>query len=352
MLRAALSRGGRRGLSSRAADFTEVPIVDVSALTAAGGSDDDKARAAGAIDDALRRVGFMYVVGHGVDEDLCDDVVLASREFFAKEKCVKNRISIKHQDPPVRGWQRIADNVTGGKPDWHEAIDFYRELPQGHRLLKMNDALLHSSNQWPAQPPRFRTLFETYVERMLKLGGSIMEGIARASKLPPDYFSKYYDESFWVLRTIYYHATDEIHHLKKDGEFGCGEHTDYGCLTFVNCDEVTGALQVKNRQGVWVAADPVPGAFIVNVGDMLNHWTNGAYKSTPHRVNNVGGCGRVSVPFFFEPNYDARIKPLEAFGAKDGFEVTFGEHLSKRVLSNFRYSPNVATDNMSRGIGG
>lgn len=168
----------------------------------------------------------------------------------------------------------------------------------------------------------------------------------------------------------YYHATDEIHHLKKDGEFGCGEHTDCtstlnclsdqrtnlmcvdGCLTFVNCDEVTGALQVKNRQGVWVAADPVPGAFIVNVGDMLNHWTNGAYKSTPHRVNNVGGCGRVSVPFFFEPNYDARIKPLEAFGAKDGFEVTFGEHLSKRVLSNFRYSPNVATDNMSRGIGG
>ncbi|KAJ3102337.1 hypothetical protein HDU97_000618 [Phlyctochytrium planicorne] len=299
-------------------ELRNLPIVDISALTG-DGSDEQKLNASLAIDEAFRTAGFLYVVGHGVDASLCKQVLQLGREFFLKPEEEKNVISIKNQAVPVRGYQRIGDNVTKGHSDWHEAIDLYRELPDGHQLRASYDPM-HSANQWPTDPKYFKDAYTNYVNAMLKLGGSVMEGIARARRLAPDYFVKF---------------------------------RSHGCLTFVNCENVQGALEVRNQSGQWMKANPVPGAFIVNVGDMLSHWSNGVYRSTPHRVQSVAGTDRVSVPFFFEPNYDARISPIESFGNVDPTsvkQVVFGEHLSKRVLSNFKYSPNLETDNSSRSI--
>lgn len=331
-------------------DFTTVPVVDVSALVAPDASDADKQAVADAMDAAFRQVGFMYISGHGVDAGLYAEVRALARAFFLQDAAVKERIAIDRQTVPVRGYQRVGDNITGGHADWHEAVDFYRDLPAHHRLRSaaVPDPM-HAPNQWPDRPARFAPVLQAYVDRMLQLGVRIMEGVARALRLPPGYFAGFYDESYWVMRAIYYPAMERLAGLRQPDDFGCGVHTDYGCLTFINCDDVRGALQVQNRQGRWVDADPIPGAFIVNVGDMLSKWTGGLYRSTPHRVRSVPGSDRVSIPFFFEPNYDARIVPL--FGKNgDDAGVVFGQHLSKRVLSNFKYSPNLDRDNRSRHV--
>lgn len=121
------------------------------------------------------------------------------------------------------------------------------------------------------------------------------------SSTDPFIFSRHTDSSFWVLRAIGYPPL-------PSGATGasCGAHTDYGCTTFLLADNTKGALQVRAKDGGWINADPVKGAYVVNIGDMMERWTNGLWKSTMHRVVHRGGTYRVSVPFFFEPNWDAR----------------------------------------------
>lgn len=92
---------------------------------------------------------------------------------------------------------------------------------------------------------------------------------------------------------------------EKEG-ISCGEHTDYGCVTLLLADNTHGALQVQDKYGGWINADPLEGAYVVNIGDMLERWTNGLWKSTRHRVIHGGANYRVSIPFFFEPDWVAR----------------------------------------------
>jgi isopenicillin N synthase-like dioxygenase len=126
-------------------------------------------------------------------------------------------------------------------------------------------------------------------------------------------------------------------------QFSCGAHTDYGCVTLLLTDPTPGALQVQLKDGTWLNADPIPGAFVVNIGDMIERWTNGLWKSTMHRVIHRGQQYRISVPFFYEPNFDAMVRPLEKCVEESGKKPihqgsTYGEHLLTKVFSNFYYS--------------
>jgi isopenicillin N synthase-like dioxygenase len=124
----------------------------------------------------------------------------------------------------------------------------------------------------------------------------------------------------------------------------CGEHTDYGCLTLLNQDETRDALQVLSKSGEWVNANKVDGALVVNIGDMVNIWTNNIYKSTLHRVIHKGSNYRVSIPFFYEPNFDSVISPLPSCVAETGGSplhksVMYGDHLLSKVTNNFEINP-------------
>jgi isopenicillin N synthase-like dioxygenase len=115
---------------------------------------------------------------------------------------------------------------------------------------------------------------------------------------------------------------------------------DYGCVTLLLADSTSGALQIKTRDGNWIDADPMPGAFVVNIGDMMERWTNGEWRSTPHRVINSSSHYRVSVPFFFEPNFSSKIRPLrtcvDRTGGAELFEETkYGDHLLSKIKGNF-----------------
>jgi len=165
------------------------------------------------------------------------------------------------------------------------------------------------------------------------------------------------DDSFWVMRIIGYPPLPN-----DDDGFSCGAHKDYGCLTFLYADPTPSALQVfssrpaavsmadpkkvvrvGSEQGVWINADPIPGCVVCNIGEMWEIWTNGLYRSTLHQVIHRGSNYRVSIPFFFEPNFDAEVKPLPAalrLQKSDGAveqrkPVIYGEFLVAKVGNNF-----------------
>lgn len=144
-------------------------------------------------------------------------------------------------------------------------------------------------------------------------------------------------DSWWVMRAIGYPPLPATAGAgggeEEDGRVSCGAHTDYGCVTLLLADETRGALQVwveGEAGGKWIDADPLPGALVVNIGDMMERWSRGRWKSTRHRVVHRGGGYRVSVPFFFEPDFEARVPGKEGEG-----EVVYGEYLMQKVRNNF-----------------
>ncbi len=293
------------------------------------------------VPQACEEHGFFYLTGHGIPDSTVDGIRGHASRFFALPDADKNAISISNS-PSFRGYQRLGENVTyasdAGRPlrDWHEAIDTYREEPPDGKIPTN-----FGYNQYPSEAlcPGFASASREYVNEMLSLGNDVMRCVAASLDLENDYFAPYYERSFWVMRMIRYPSSDE----PRDEGFdptgtGCGEHTDYGCLTFVNQPlQPTGCLQVRAANGSWVDADPIPGCFVVNIGDMLSRWTNGLFRSTAHRVlHPESGAGdRVSVPFFFEPNYDAVVEPLPHLGEPRFEPVAYGSHLLAKSLANF-----------------
>ena len=146
------------------------------------------------------------------------------------------------------------------------------------------------------------------MERMTSLGHTLMKGIALSLGLEKSYFADRYTSDPLILFRIFHYPP-----LPSNKTEGClwsvGEHTDYGLLTILRQDD-TGGLQIKSR-AEWIDAPPLSGSFVCNIGDMLDRMTGGLYRSTPHRVRNSGNCGRLSFPYFFDPGWDARIKPIQ-----------------------------------------
>ena len=293
-------------------------------------------------------------------------------------------------------------NVTQGKPDHHEGLDIIREVPDDHHLLQQwipaqqNSAmaeqartLLTSKNKLPADThPELTTAIEEYTAAMLELGPAVTRLMGHAfgfkdAKTCP--FAAISDESHWLMRLIHYPAPpaatasataahgDEnvgVDAAADDDGIGCGAHTDYGLLTLLNQDPGIDALQVQNRDGEWIYARPPPDALVVNIGDMTHNMTSGIYKSTNHRVIHTGAANRISVPFFYEPNFDALIKPVGHGGDGGGGDVAavaasttdmgagqnchetvcYGWHLVEKISGNFQFdadaivSAAVATD--------
>lgn len=183
--------------------------------------------------------------------------------------------------------------------------------------------LLHGPNRWPSQPANFRPLLEAHFEKMQLLGHALMEATAMALGLhggeneDDDYarLKSWVSDPFWVARCIGYPP------LPPDAKgVSCGAHKDYGNWTLLLADPTPGALQVflrdpqgsetdpdSGERGTWINADPKPGCLVVNVGEMVEVYSAGRYKATLHRVIHKSPTYRVSVPFFFEPNFDATI---------------------------------------------
>ncbi|KAI3426983.1 hypothetical protein D9Q98_006927 [Chlorella vulgaris] len=355
---------------------TSLPLIDVGPLTNSAASVEEKQAVGRQLHDACLNVGFFYAQGHGVPSELTDSVMVEARKWFALPEEEKQRIALSPTSH-YRGWQRLGSNVTQGKRDLHEGIDLYKEVDAGELAAAgMPASPIHGRNPWP-QTPAFQAALRAYVDECLGLGAAILRGIALGLQLPETFFEgDMAGDSYWVSRILYYpslpgqpassssNSTSSSSVLggaqqrqqqqqqqqqqqhasgSKAGsleELSCGEHTDYGLLTLVFAEPGVTALQVKSAEGRWLDAPPMPGAVVVNIGDMFSVLTNGLYTPTAHRVVNRSGRDRVSIPFFYETNFEAVIEPQPQFCVQRPaqFEpVRYGSHLESKVLHNFDF---------------
>lgn len=269
-----------------------IPIINISPFLESC-NEFERISVAKSVRDACIDFGFFYVVGHGIPQDQIIEIRQIAKEFFECSMEEKLKVSIAKCDN-ARGYQTVGQNVTLYKHDWHEALDYYAPVDKDHTIIKNGISVLSGQNPYPNVPIGFSKIIETYVKSMKILGKAIMNAIAASLDLIPDYFDKYMSDPFWVIRLIGYPSLP----LSHEG-ISCGQHTDYGCLTILNTDDTKDALQVLSKNGNWITVNPIPGAFVINIGDMVNNWTNDLYSATLHRVIHKNTNYRISVPFFY-----------------------------------------------------
>eukprot|EP01060_Flectonema_neradi_P014819 TRINITY_DN21484_c0_g1_i3.p1 TRINITY_DN21484_c0_g1~~TRINITY_DN21484_c0_g1_i3.p1 ORF type:complete len:267 (+),score=29.49 TRINITY_DN21484_c0_g1_i3:190-990(+) len=223
-----------------------------------------------------------------------------------------------------RGYQKVGENVTQNKKDAHEAMDFYSESQEA------TGELLRYKNQWPDDSvlPEYRPTLEKYIAHLLTTGECVMSAIGRGLGESHDFFDSTMTDPYWTLRSICYPPKADLD-PSLDLDMGCGAHTDYGYLTFLLTDGTPDTLQVRSLSDTWLTVNDVPpDAFIINIGDMLSLATNKVYKATLHRVKSAS-TQRISVPFFYEPNFNAVV------AGSDGTSTKYGDHLFSKLATNF-----------------
>jgi isopenicillin N synthase-like dioxygenase len=281
-----------------------IPVVDIAPLEST--TDSGTAPVADAIHRACRDCGFFYVVGHGVSEELQQRLETLSHEFFALDLDKKMAIRMELGGRAWRGYFPVGAELTLDKPDQKEGLYFGAELDANHPAVKAG-RLLHGRNLFPDIPGFGDTVIE-YLDALTAVGHRIVKGIALSLGLDSGYMDAHYTRDPLILFRIFHYPPLGRKAADSTELWSVGEHTDYGLLTILRQD-VTGGLQVKSRSS-WMDAPPVPGAFMCNIGDMLDRVTGGLYRSTPHRVRNTSERSRLSFPFFFDPAWDAEVRPI------------------------------------------
>ena len=272
-----------------------VPIIDVCGLRADRVSD--------AVEEIARACsdwGFFQVVNHGIDPELIDNVWSNTRHFFGQSIDVKESILRSRENP----WGYYNNELTKNQRDKKEVFDFTTEGP---------DPIYHSENRWPSAIENFRTTMRDYLEACTDLSHRLLEAFCMGLDLPADYLNENFSpEHTGFIRLNYFPVKDPMAGRATidlaDADLGIHHHTDAGALTVLLQDEV-GGLQV-HRNDRWHDIPPVEGALVINTGDMMQVWSNDTYRAPSHRVLAMENCDRYSIPFFFNPAANARVKPL------------------------------------------
>jgi isopenicillin N synthase-like dioxygenase len=268
---------------------------------------------------AAHGVGFFYLVGHGVEDDLTREVLNLSRRFFALP--VGDKLAIEMVNSPhFRGYNRAGFEHTRGKPDWREQLDVGPEKP----ALPFDRAApawrrLQGPNQWPSALPDLKPILLTYQEKTTALAIRVLRVFAAALDQPDDAFAPIYSPApHQLLKLIRYpgRAPDQ-------SDQGVGAHKDSGFVSVLLQDQEA-RLQVEGERG-WIDAPPVPGTFVVNIGEILEMASNGYLRANVHRVvSPPPGVDRYSVAFFLGARLDATVPllPLPAHLAAEARGVT------------------------------
>jgi isopenicillin N synthase-like dioxygenase len=319
-----------------------VPVIGIGALVADDTSQTERSRVAVEIDRACRSIGFFGISGHGLDPMLFERLDNAAREFFELPETTKAEIAMPRAGAAWRGWFPVEGELTSGRPDRKEGIYFGVEHARDHPRV-VTPTPLHGTNQFPVRPPELRDAVLDWLTALRPIADAVMQGLALGLGLPAAWFENGVTADPTILFRIF-HYPPTSQESTGDG-WGVGEHTDYGLLTLLAQDD-RGGLQVKALDGSWLDVDPQPGVLVCNLGDMLERLTAGSYRSTPHRVRNTSGAGRLSFPYFFDPSWDATVPTLpldttdganERWDGQDvlAWEGTYGDYLTSRVAKVF-----------------
>lgn len=314
---------------SNATSFTRVPTVDISGLLSADRAEQE--RVAADLGAAARDVGFFYISGSGIDESLFDRMLAATQEFFALplEEKMRSYIGLSrcHRGYVPVGEEGVTDQAN---PDLKEAFDTALDLPADDPDHLAGNPML-GPNTWP-DLPGFAEAVTAYYTAVIEVGQRLLRAFAVALGEDPDVFSRHATKTPSQLRLIHYPYNPDA-----EDRMGIGAHTDYECFTLLK--PTAPGLEVLNGAGEWIDVPPVPGTFVVNIGDMLELWTNGAFVATSHRVRKVKE-ERYSFPLFFNVDYHTEVRPLPQFAPRDDRPrrpLRAGEHLFAQTAQSFAY---------------
>jgi isopenicillin N synthase-like dioxygenase len=284
-----------------------VPIIDISRDPDAVGAE---------LDEVCRTVGFFQITGHGLAVGVADRAWAAATSFFNLP--LADKLSVVRPDEgypygyiPVAG-ESLSRSVAGSAPpDLKEVFNIGPVTAPDHVMTDPDEASVYSPNLWPAALPELREAWTTYYTAMSALGARLMSLFARGLGLEPEFFADKIDHQPNALRAINYPERDET---PLPGQLRAGAHTDYGTLTILRQDAV-GGLEVLDAGGSWTGVESVPGAFVINIGDLMARWTNDQWRSTLHRVVDPPGAAasqarRQSMPYFQNANWSAEITCL------------------------------------------
>ncbi|MEU2875139.1 2-oxoglutarate and iron-dependent oxygenase domain-containing protein [Streptomyces sp. NPDC007070] len=322
--------------------YQQLPVID---LAAADRGPQARALLHAQLHSAAHDVGFFQLVGHGVTQAETDALLTAMHAFFKLPEA--DRLALDNVNSPhFRGYTRTGDERTAGARDWRDQLDIGAERPA--RVPAPGEPAywwLQGPNQWPAALPELRTAALHWIDRLSGVARRLLHELLTAIGAPADFYDPVFGEDAHPqLKLVRYPGSAD------DGTGqGVGAHKDYGFLTLLLQDEI-GGLQVQREDGRFHDVPPIPGAFVVNLGELLEVATNGYLLATNHRVvSPPGATERFSVPFFYNPRLDARVAPLPFPHATTAPGVTddpdnplFAEYGYNELKGKLRAHPLVA----------
>jgi isopenicillin N synthase-like dioxygenase len=307
-------------------DLAEIPVIDFSAF--AQGKAEVRVKISRLIARACHEIGFFYLTGHGVDQNLVDELFNQSTAFYHLN--ASERQKVRATPDWYRGW--IPSPPPAAQSRDTRLFEQYRLQSEWPSESRPNDPLARifdRPNRWPDGMPAFKTACEAYLNAMHTLSIDLLSAFALGLDLPEDRFHSSFVSPPCQLSLLYYPP------LPPEADTDASNtvsHTDEGPFTILAQGQV-GGLEVKRRDGVWIAAPPIPGAFTINVGDMMMWWSNGVFLSNWHRVRNKSGGERFSIPFFANPYRDVVVGPLPEMIEREGVSryesIKVSDHLAR-----------------------
>lgn len=277
----------------------------------------------GAVNAVRRGVsdpGFLVVHNTPISPARITALIARYREFFALPASEKARYDMARTGSN-RGWGAPGSEQVDpeANPDYKQLFDCGLELNPADPLAA-SGMRCYAPNLWPSKPAGFASALQCYYREACAFSLGLLSAIAEAIGEDADYFADKFTRPMALLRGNYY---PERPAWATEKDFGIATHTDYGCLTLLATDGSPG-LEVRTQGGGWLPVSAPPGEFIINFGEMLEMWTAGRVKATPHRVTGTQE-ERISVPLFFNPNHDANVAPIGS-----GRVIRAVDHLQKR----------------------
>jgi isopenicillin N synthase-like dioxygenase len=290
--------------TARKLAFTDVPVIDLAPVWT--GDAQARRKVAEQIAEVCGRVGFMYIKNHRIAQADIDAIFQTAADFHNLPLDAKMEVSITKNDHA----QGYLHGMTKGnektiQANLQEAFQIKRPLADDDPGL-LAGLPLHGKIPWPSAMPDLEPRMMAYYDKVDALGYELLKLFEQALGMSEGTLKQFFKKDMNSLRLLHYppQAPDQ------DGEhLGARAHTDTNAFTILVQDN-NGGLEIKNREGEWVAVPPIDGTFVVNVGEVLKVWTDGVFSSTLHRVINRSGRERYSIPFFMYPSYDALIQPL------------------------------------------
>ena len=309
------------GFTIAQASSIHMPVIDLTG--AFSPSLEDRRAVAQKIGAACRDIGFFYVTGHGVPAAVIERTVDASKAFFARPREDKMKL--------------LGVGGYGYEPPQLQTLDASAppDLKEGFMAGDAGSALA-STAKWPPDMPEFRSAVAQYDAAMRTLGRVIVRSLSLSLGLAEDHFDDGYENPSCSVRLLHYAPKPEG---ALDNQWGAGAHTDWGAITMLHQDTV-GGLEVLGPEGEWIAALPLPGSFVINLGDMIRRWTNDKYRSTLHRVkSNPASRDRYSIATFFSPHQDYRVVCVPTCLEEGETPIyppcTVGEHTAEMVRKTY-----------------